>query len=769
MQLMKTAVAQLVALWVVSLTAQAAAQVSSPSVAPATAAAQVAPALVRQAPAGAPNIVIVLLDDVGFGASSTFGGPSPTPTLENMAQEGLRYNRFHTTAICSPTRAALLSGRNAHATGIGTVMNTADERPGYNGFHAKDAATIAEVLRQSGYSTGMFGKWHQTPDWELSQSGPFDRWPTGEGFEKFYGFQGGETDQYEPTLFEGTQPVQRPAGEGYHLTTDLVNQSMRWVDAQKSVTADKPFLLYLSTGATHAPIQVPQAYIERFRGKFSNGWDALRETIFAEQKRRGVIPVDAVLTPRPPGLVAWDALPLEEQQFSARLMEAYAAFLTHTDEEIGRLVDMLKARNLYDNTLFFYVVGDNGASAEGGLGGSLNYMGQLQGLPEPAQSKWAGIDRIHGPDAYAHFNAAWAWALNTPFQWTKTVASHLGGTRNGLVVSWPAKIKHKGQLRSQFAHVNDIAPTILEAVGLEAPDVVNGVPQKPMHGTSLLYSFGDANAPERHTTQYFEVFGHRAIYHQGWMASAMHTRLPWSVGFETAKRAFEEDTWELYDLRSDFSQAHNVAQQYPDKLRELQGVFLQEAQTHQVLPLQEPNFYPNLPRLNKNLKHATYRMGAAAVPEGALPSTFNTSWRVQAGIESTAQTQGVIAALGGAAGGWSLYVNEAGQPVFSYVAFEAKTVHLQGPKLPEGSHQIDVHFDYDGGGYGKGGQLRLLLNGQEVARDTLPVTPLAFFSINETFDVGLDTGTAAGVYPQQQPLGYPFQHGRIEKVEIIAP
>lgn len=727
--------------------------------------------LVRSAPEGAPNVVIVLLDDVGFGAAATFGGPATTPALSKLAADGLSYNRFHTTGICSPTRAALLSGRNAHATGVGTVMNVADERPGYNGFHPKDSATIAEILRQNGYATAAFGKWHQTPDWEVSPAGPFDRWPTGEGFEKFYGFQGGETDQYEPTLFDGTTPIQRPAGDDYHLTTDLVNQSIKWIDQQKSIAPQKPFLLYLSTGATHAPIQVPKAYIDRYRGQFDQGWDKLREQIFARQKQLGVIPADTLLTPRPAGLPAWDSLSPEQQQFSSRLMEAYVAFLTHTDEEVGRLSAHLKQRGLFENTLFIYIVGDNGASAEGGLSGSLNYMGQLQGVPEPESKKFAEVDRLNGHDAYAHVNAAWAWAVNAPFQWTKTVASHLGGIRNPLVITWPAKIAAKGELRSQFSHVNDIAPTILEAAGIAAPKVVNCIAQKPMNGVSLLYSFDNATAAEQHTTQYFEVFGHRAIYHEGWMASAMHTRLPWATGFEMIKRDFEDDVWELYDLRHDFSQAENLADKHPEKLAELKAVFMREAQANQVLPLQEQNFFPNLPKLNKGVTRAVYHEGALAIPEHALPNMMNKSWTISASLESNKHTQGVLVSVGGAAGGWSLFINDKQQPVFSYIAFEAKKVQLVGPTLADGKHELTVQFDYAGGGYAKGGKLTLLVDGKAAASDTLPATPVAFFSINETFDVGVDTGTAAGNYPKNAAIGYPFTNGHIEQVaiEIVPP
>ncbi|MDD3797791.1 MAG: arylsulfatase [Novosphingobium sp.] len=720
----------------------------------------------RHAPAGAPNVVLVLLDDVGFGASSTFGGPAATPALTELAHEGLRYNRFHTTAICSPTRASLLTGRNPHATGIGAVMNSADPRPGYSGFHTKDTATIAEILRQNGYSTAAFGKWHQTPDWEASQSGPFDRWPTGEGFEKFYGFMGGETDQFEPTLYEGTTPIMRPPGDHYHLSEDLVDQSIKWLRSQHSVTPDKPFFLYLATGAIHAPIQVPKEYIDKFRSKFDQGWDKLREEIFAREKRLGVIPKDTKLTPRPDGMPAWDSLSPEEKKFASAEMEAYAAFLAHTDDQVGRLVQELKNSGEFDNTLFIYIVGDNGASAEGGLDGSLNYMGRMQGVPEPEAGKLAGIGRIGSADAYAHVNSAWAWATDAPFQWTKTVASHLGGTRNAMVMSWPDRIKDDGGLRSQFGHVNDITPTILEAAGIKAPDVVNGIRQKPMNGTSLVYTFDDAKAPERHTTQYFEVFGHRAIYHDGWMASAFHTRLPWVGGFAIKERPFDQDKWELYDLRKDFSQANDLAAKYPKKLEEMKALFMKEAAANQVLPLKGQQVGTGLPDLAKGVKSATYHEGTISVPEKAVPHMFNRSWSLSSDIGVGEHSRGVIATIGGTAAGWSLYLDAQRRPTFTYRMFELKTVDLKGDPLPPGENKLKVDFDYDGKGFAKGGKLTLSVNGQPVASDTLPATPPAMFSINETFDVGIDTGSAAGKYPEGAPLGYPYEDGKIDEVTI---
>lgn len=723
--------------------------------------------LQRKAPAGAPNVVLVLLDDVGFGAASTFGGPAATSTLDLLAREGLRYNRFHTTAICSPTRASLLTGRNPHATGIGAVMNSNDARPGYTGFHSKDTATVAEMLRQGGYSTAAFGKWHQTPDWEVSQSGPFNRWPTGEGFEKFYGFQGGETDQFEPTLYDGTTPVLRPAGKDYHLTQDLVDHSIQWVRSQHSVTPDKPFFLYLATGGIHAPIQVPAEYIERYRGKFDQGWDKLREEVFARQKRLGVVPANARLTPRPDGLPAWDSLTADQKKIASRLMESYVAFLAHTDDQIGRLVQSLKDSGEFDNTLFIYIVGDNGASAEGGLTGSLNYMGALQGLPEPEAGKLAGIDRIGGRDSYAHVNSAWAWASTTPFQWTKTIASHLGGTRNPMVVSWPKRISEHGGLRSQFGHVNDITPTILEAAGIAIPAEVNGIAQKPMNGVSLVYSFNDAKATERHRTQYFEIFGHRAIYHDGWMASAFHSRLPWGIGMTVDKKPFESDRWELYDLRTDFSQATDLAAKEPAKLAEMKQLFMQEAAANQVLPLRGQGMsHDGLPDLAAGVTSATYRQGTISVPEGAVPHMANRSWSLEAKLDVGEKPQGVIATIGGTAAGWSLYLDAERRPVFTYRLFDLKTVNLVGAPLAAGNHDLAVDFAYAGPGFAKGGKLTLLVNGKPAASDTIPASPPAFFSINETFDVGVDTGSPAGKYPEDAPVGYGFSDGSIEAVKI---
>lgn len=727
------------------------------------------PPLQSRPPADAPNVVLVLFDDVGFAASGTFGGPIDTPTLDSLARDGLRYNRFHTTGICSPTRAALLSGRNAHAVGIGAVMNTADSRPGYRGVHAANATPVAEILRRAGYSTAAFGKWHQTADWEISQSGPFDRWPTGQGFEKFYGFIGGETDQFEPTLVEGTTPIMRPAGEDYHLTSDLVDHAIAWFQAQRTLTPDRPFFLYLAPGATHAPLQAPREWIERYRGRFDSGWDALRAPILARQKALGVVPENAELTPRPEGLPAWDSIGKDEQRLALRLMEAYAGFLAHTDDEIGRLVRALKDAGEFDNTLFIYIVGDNGASPEGGLTGSLNYFGVLQGLPESTDAMLERIDEIGGPHSYAHYPVGWAWAMDTPFQWTKTVASHLGATRNPMVITWPRIIRSGGEVRSQFGHVNDIATTVLEAAGIPVPDTVDGVRQLPMDGSSLVYTFTDATAAERHTTQYFEVFGHRAIYHEGWMASAFHSRLPWSRGIMVEDTPFEADRWELYDLRKDFSQAHDLVKSESRRFGKMKSLFTREAQANQVLPLHGPSMSDSgLPRLGGDRAQTRYHAGMLGVPETGLPKMMNRSWTITTTVDvSESGASGVLAAVGGESAGWALYLDSQGAPAFTYRAFEAKTVELAASRtLDAGVHSIRVDFDYDGDGYGKGGLLKLQVDGALVGQDRLPATPPAFFSIHETFDVGIDRGSPVGRYPAAAPVGYPAIDGLVRTVDV---
>ena len=714
-----------------------------------------------RAPAGAPNVVIVLLDDVGFGAASSFGGAIETPTLDGLAGAGLRYNRFHTTGICSPTRAALLTGRNPHAVGVGAVLNSASNHEGYRGVIPPTAATIAEILRQNGYSTAAFGKWHLTPEWEASPAGPFEHWPTGMGFERFYGFLGGETHQFEPTLFEGTRPVRRPPRADYHLSEDLADQAVAWMQLQHSLAPERPFFVYFAPGATHAPIHAPKAWIDRFAGRFDRGWDALREEIFARQKRQGVVPADAVLTPRPAELPAWDALSPERKRIASRFMEVYAGFLAHTDAQVGKLVAALEQMGERDDTLFFYIVGDNGASGEGGIHGAWNYFGAFFGVSDDPAALLGRLDEIGGTSSYPHYPAGWAWAMDAPFQWMKTVASHLGGTRNPLVVSWPRGIRERGGLRTQFSGVSDVAPTILEAAGIAAPALVNGVAQQPLDGVSLLPSFADPTAPSRHRTQYFEVYANRAIYHEGWMASAFRGRLPWLV-FSSGRGPIEDDVWELYHLDGDFSQARDLAKAEPARLRELQELFLAEFAKNRGLPLHDSARADDLPRLSSGRSSFVFRAGAIGIPESAAPAIFNRSFAITAElVVPEAGARGAIVAEGGVVAGWSLYVDSAGRPTYSYNFFGAeRTTIAASEALPSGRVLLGFEFTTDGG-VGAGGVGRLRVDGKTVAQGRIPRTAPVFFSIDETFDVGIDTGSPAGEYP----AGYAWS-GVIERVSV---
>jgi arylsulfatase len=716
-----------------------------------------------KAPKGAPNIVIVLLDDVGFGAAGTFGGPVPTPALDSLAKQGLRYNAFHTTALCSPTRGALLTGRNHHSVATGTVTEMATGFDGYTTVIPKSTATVAEILRQNGYNTSAWGKWHNTPAWETSMAGPFDRWPTGLGFEEFYGFMGGETHQYEPPLYRGTAPIERPPKPNYTLNDDLAEQAIAWMRLQKSVAPDKPFFVYWAPGATHAPHHVPKEWSDKYRGRFDQGWDKLREEIFARQQKLGVIPANAKLTPRPPQIPAWESLSPERKKIASRLMEIYAGFLAQTDYEVGRLVDAIKEMGQWDNTLFIYIVGDNGASGEGTPFGVFNEWSVLNGLPEDPGVALKHFDELGGPTAYNHYPVGFAWALDAPFQWTKQVASHFGGTRNAMVIAWPKRIKDTGGLRSQFHHCIDIVPTILEALGLPEPSMVNGAPQKPMEGVSMAYTFGDAKAPTRRRTQYFEMLGNRALYHEGWIASVFHGRAPWELG---KNLSFDQDKWELYNLAEDFSQADDLAAKYPEKLRGLQDLFWAEAAKFNVLPLDDRGFE----RVDRSLRPEpggdrtkfTYYAGAVRIPEASAPNTMNKSYSVTAEVEiPQGGAQGVIAAMGGVAGGWSLYVEDS-KPAFTYncLTAERPTVTAKD-KLPAGAATIRYEFAYDGGGMARGGVSKLFVNGQLVGEGRIHRTVPLIFSADETFDVGTDTGTPVGLYPNN----FAFT-GKIKKVTI---
>ena len=720
------------------------------------------PSIIR-APSGAPNVLVVLLDDVGFAQFGTFGGAIPTPVLDRLAADGLRYNRYHTTAICSPTRACMLTGRNHHATGNGTVTEYAMGYPGYNGMWPKTVACIAEVLRQNGYATGAFGKWHNTPNWETNLAGPFDRWPTGQGFEYFYGFMGGAAHQWEPTLYENTRPVVRSAPRGeYHLTTELADRAISWVRTIKSVAPDKPFFLWLATGATHAPHQVAKKWIDRFQGKFDAGWDVYRQDAFDRQKRLGVIPADAELTPRPKELPAWDGLTSDEKRLYVRMMEVFAAFTAHTDYELGRVFDMLRESGEYDNTLIIYSVGDNGASGEGGLQGNVNGMSFFNDVPETVETMLKEIDEIGGPKHYNNFPAGWGWAMNAPFQWVKRVASHLGGMRNPLVVTWPKRIKDKGGLRSQFHHAIDITPTILEAAGLKMPASVNGAPQRPVDGTSMVYTFDDPAVPDRHTKQYFEVLGNRAIYYHGWWACALEI-LPWVP--KQGEFDLEASKWELYNLNQDFSQAHDLAARFPAKLRELQDLFWIEAAKNNVLPIDVGSSDRMLGAQAlagvKDRTHYTFYSGTVGIFESAAPNIKNRSFSIVASVKDlNRDTEGVLVSMGGRIGGYSLFVRD-GKLHFWYNMLGLEQVCVTSTtSIPADSTRLGVEFLYDGNGLGKGGVVQLTIDDRFAGEGRLERTVARIFA-RATFDIGMDPNSPVGDY--ESPFAFT---GGLERVDI---
>jgi arylsulfatase A-like enzyme len=697
-------------------------------------------------PEHAPNVLIVLIDDTGFGASSAFGGPCATPTAERLAANGLRYNRFHTTALCSPTRQALLTGRNHHSVGMGGITEIATSAPGYNSIRPNTAAPLAETLRLNGYSTAQFGKCHEVPVWETSPMGPFHQWPTGSGFEHFYGFIGGETNQYAPAIYRDTVPVEpdRTPEEGYHFTEDMTDQAIDWIRQQKALTPDKPFFIYFAPGATHAPHHVPADWSARYQGRFDDGWDALRERTFGQQKELGIIPADAELTARPEEIPAWDDMPDDLKPVLARQMEVYAGFLEHTDHHVGRLIDSLADLEILHDTLIYYIIGDNGASAEGTLNGCFNELITLNGAAglETVEFMTSRIDDFGTPAAYNHYAVGWAHAMDTPYQWTKQVASHWGGTRNGTIVHWPNGSSARDEVRSQFHHVIDVAPTVLEAAGLPEPVSVNGVQQIPLEGVSMAYTFDDAEADDQHTTQYFEMFCNRGIYHQGWTAVTRHS-LPWVA---TEMPAFDDDVWELYGP-DDWTQAHDLAKEQPEKLVELQRLFLMEAGKYNVLPLDDRRFErfnadlagrPQLVRGNSQLLFG----GMGRLSENSVVVTKNKSHAITAQVEvPETGANGVIVAQGGAFGGFALYAKD-GKPAYCYNQFGLQRYKIYGSDpIPAGQHQVRMEFSYDGGGVGKGGDVVLYVDGEKVGEGRVDATVPMVFSADETTDVGSDSAT----------------------------
>lgn len=706
--------------------------------------AQAPPRFEVKAPDKAPNIVVVLIDDMGFGASAAFGGPCNMPNVERLAQNGLKYNRFHTTALCSPTRVALLTGRNHHLNNAGAIMELATAFPGNTGIRPQAVAPLAEMLRHNGYSTAAFGKYHETPPWEVSTSGPFDRWPTHSGFDKFYGFIGGETNQWAPAIFDGTTRVEHEKSPDYHFTTDMTNQALNWVQAQQSLTPEKPFYVYFATGATHAPHHAPREYIEKYKGKFDQGWDKLREETFARQKALGVIPQDAQLTARPDAIEGWDNLTPDQKKLFARQMETYAGFAEHTDHEVGRLIDALEQMGELDNTLFFYVIGDNGASAEGGPEGTFNEMMALNGIIGKASQMMPHYDDWGSPSTFPHYAVGWAHAMNTPFQWAKQVASHFGGTRNGVVVHWPNGIKAKGEVRNQFTHVTDIAPTVLEAATLPFPKSVNGAEQLPFSGTSMVYSFDNPIAPETHTTQYFEMFGNRAIYHEGWVAAVRHS-IPWLM---TKNPPLGDDVWELYNVNEDFSEANNLASSNPEKLAELKKKFDEVATANHVFPIDDrraERFNAEIagrPDVMGKRTSLTLYEGMTGLMENVFINVKMIPYSITAEVEVPANVSGVIISQAGRFGGWTLY-SKNGVIHHEYNFFGLERTNLAAPSpLKPGKHSIRYEFVPDAPQPGAGGSCVLYVDGTKAAEGKIPKTQPFAFSADEGADVGMDGETA---------------------------
>jgi arylsulfatase len=699
-------------------------------------------------PKGAPNVLIVLLDDVGFASSSAFGGPCQTPHFEQLAANGLKYNRFHTTALCSPTRQALLTGRNHHSVNMGGVCEIATSAPGYTSVLPKNKAPLAMTLKLNGYSTAQFGKCHEVPVWETSPLGPFDQWPTGGGgFEYFYGFIGGETNQYDPAIYEGTTPLEPPktAEEGYHFTEDMTDKAIAWVRQQKALMADKPFFMYFAPGACHAPHHVPKEWADKYKGKFDQGWDKLREEILARQKELGVIPQNAELTQRPKEIQAWDEVDPKMKPVLARQMECYAGFLEHTDHHVGRLIDTIRDLEILDDTLIYVIIGDNGSSAEGTPNGSFNEGLMLNGITgvETPEFLSARVDQFGGPESFNHYAVGWAHAMDTPYQWTKQVASHWGGTRNGTIVHWPKGIKAKSEIRSQFCHVIDVAPTVLEAAGIPHPTIVNSVQQSQIEGTSMIYSFDDAKAPERHELQYFEMFCNRGIYYKGWSAVTRHST-PWVI---EKLKAFDDDEWELYDGSKDWTQARNLAKEMPEKLRELQRLWLIEAAKYNVIPLDDrrvERFNADIagrPQLVKGDSQLLFG-GMGRLSENSVVVMKNKSFSITAELEVPEKgAEGVIIAQGGKFGGMSLYAR-GGRAKFAYNFFGLETFTTEATQtISAGKHQVRMEFKYDGGGLAKGGGVTLYYDGQKVGEGRVERTVPMMFSADETTDIGREAGT----------------------------
>jgi arylsulfatase A-like enzyme len=725
-------------------------------------------------PKGAPNVLLIMTDDVGFGAPSTFGGIIPTPTLDRVATAGLRYTQFHSTALCSPTRAALITGRNHHSVGFAVVSEQSTGFPGYNSIIPKEATTLGAILKQNGYSTSWFGKAHNTPTFVASQAGPFEQWPIGMGFEYFYGFIGGDTSQWQPNLFRNTTPIYPYLGKpGWNLTTAQADDAIDWMNQLNQIDPSKPFLCYYVPGGTHAPHHPTPEWIEKFKGKFDMGWNSLREQIFANQKKLGVIPQDATLTPWPKDLLPeWSTLNADQKKMYARQAEVYAAYLAYTDHEIGRVVQAVEDMGKLDNTLIIYISGDNGSSAEGTPIGTPNEVASFNGINVPVEDQLKYFYDVWGSDqTYPHMSVAWSWAFDTPFKWTKQIASHFGGTRQGMCVSWPGRIKDAGGTRTQFHHVIDVVPTILELCGIAAPDQVNGIKQKPIEGVSMAYSFpkADSKKPSKRTTQYFEMMGVRALYHEGWVACTTPLRPPWILNGPVVQAPATAYKWELYDITKDWTQDHDLAASRPDKLKELQDLFWREARKYEVLPLDASvatRLMAPRPNITAGRSEFTYTAPVSGIPMGDAPNLLDTSYIVTADIEVPPDGgQGMLLTQGGRFGGFGFYLVN-GKPVFTWNLLGLKRVRWEGPlALSPGKHTLEFDFKYDGlgmatlafnnmSGIGQSGTGVLKVDGKDVATQKMQHTVPLILQWDETFDIGSDTGTPVDDKDYQVPFAF---------------
>jgi arylsulfatase len=729
---------------------------------------KVPPQFKVEAPDGAPNVILVLVDDLGFAGTSTFGGPVPTPTFDKIASEGIHYNNFHTTAVCSPTRAALKSGRNHHVNNMGSIIETGTGIPGNTGKIPQYVTPLAEILRLNGYSTGAFGKWHETAAWEANTIGPLDRWPIHQGFDKFYGFLGGETNQWAPFIYDGVHPVELPEDPNYHFMTDMTDQSIAWMKYQKALDPEKPFFMYFAPGATHAPHHVPQSYIDKYKGKFDEGWDAIRQEILDRQIKLGIVPEGTKLAPKPKAIPEWESLSADQKRLYTKQVEVFAAFVDMTDYEIGRLINALDEIGQTENTMVIFVYGDNGTSAEGGANGMYSEMTYFNYVQETVSDMLKKIDKWGGPETYPHMAAGWAVMFDTPYKWTKQMGSDHGGTKVGMAIRWPKGIKIKGEMRTQFTHVIDVAPTILEAAGLPEPKIVNGIEQWPMDGTSMIYTFDDADAKERHTTQYFEMFGNRAIYHDGWYARTIH-RAPWE---SVPRRPLKDDIWELYEVANDFSLVNDLSAKYPEKLKELQELFMKEAQKNYALPIDDRLFERLIasnvgrPDLMEGRNSLSLAEGMMGMSENTFINIKNRSKVITASlvIQQGKSANGIIIAQGGRFGGWALYVKDGTLAYdYNFLGMERHTIS-SSDKLKPGKHSVKLDFEYDGGGVGKGGMGTLYIDGKQVGQSRINRTQPGIFSADETADVGIDLAT-----PVVERIGAEHKskfNGSIPKVTI---